>query len=265
MEVKDEQLKQAKKNKSKLEEKEKKVSSEPAKKSTDNSSPPKKPKNDTIVAKTKPKAVKPRDYSDWDKFDVDAACEEVDKSHSEEGSGYTSEEEELENERLKVEAMAEKDRGNEWFKKGNYDKAIERYTRGMNLDPLNAVLPANRAMALLKKGQFGAAETHCTLALSIDSTYIKAFQRRASARIGLDKLDLAIQDYDEVLKLEPKNKAAQTERIRLVEKLNEKLNCKNDNDQTKPSFEEKMKGALAKKQFSPAMQGGELVANKSKL
>ena len=43
----------------------------------------------------------------------------------------------------------------------------------MTLDPLNAVLPANRAMALLKKGQFAAAETDCTLALSIDNTYIK--------------------------------------------------------------------------------------------
>ena len=27
---------------------------------------------------------------------------------------------------------------------------MERYTRGMDLDPSNAVLPANRAMALLK-------------------------------------------------------------------------------------------------------------------
>merc|ERR1719309_1503757 len=117
MEAKDEQLKQAKKNKCKLEEKGKDISAEPVKKSLDNSSPPKKPKNDTIYTKNKPKAVKPRDFSEWDKFDVDAACEEVDKSHSDEGSEYTSEEEELENERLRVEAMAEKDRGNDWFKK----------------------------------------------------------------------------------------------------------------------------------------------------
>jgi len=151
-----------------------------------------------------------------------------------------------------VEAVAEKDRGNEWFKNGNYDKAIERYTRGMTLDPLNAVLPANRAMALLKKGQFGAAETDCTLALSIDSTYIKAFQRRASARIGLDKFELAIQDYDEVLKLEPKNKAAQGEKTKLEEKLKEKSEESKDENSVKPSFnkfEDKMKGALAKKEL----------------
>merc|ERR1719308_265934 len=133
--------------------------------------------------------VRPRDYSEWDKFDVDAACEEVEKSGTEDEGGYTSEEEELENQRLMVEAVSEKDRGNDWFKKGDYDKAIEKYTKGMSLDPSNAMLPANRAMALLKKYQYGAAETDCTLALSIDNTYVKAYQRRASARTGLGKYE----------------------------------------------------------------------------
>ena len=106
----------------------------------------------------------------------------------------------------------------------------------MQLDPSNCVLPANRAMALLKKSQYGAAEADCTLALSIDPTYVKvcamhiaihdhflgghllfspllpsivfnprrsfvsrkALQRRASARTGLGKLAQAVTDYDEV-------------------------------------------------------------------
>ena len=45
----------------------------------------------------------------------------------------------------------------------------------MALDPKNAVLPANRAMALLKKEQYGAAEADCTLALAIDRTYTKVY------------------------------------------------------------------------------------------
>jgi len=248
METKDEQLKQAKKNKSSPSGNSKKKVSVPVKVIQDKSSPPKKPKKEAVIP-TKAKSVKPRAYSEWDKFDVDAACEEVEKSVSEE-DGDTSEEEELVAQKLLVEAVAEKDRGNEWFKKGNYDKAIERYTRGMTLDPLNAVLAANRAMALLKKGQYGAAETDCTLALSIDSTYIKAFQRRASARTGLDKFHLAMQDYEEVLRLEPKNKAAQAEKAKLVEKIEENTDEKKDNEvTTKPAFnkfEEKMKGALSK-------------------
>jgi len=251
MEAKDEQLKQAKKKKANPSVVSDKKAPVPAKVIKDKSSPPKKPKKDSVVITNKAKPVKPRDYSEWDKFDVDAACEEVEKNDTDDEEGYTSEEEELENQRLMVEAVSEKDRGNDWFKKGNYDKAIERYTRGMTLDPLNAVLPANRAMALLKKGQFAAAETDCTLALSIDNTYIKAFQRRASARTGLGKLDLAIQDYDEVLKLEPKNKSAQAEKAKIVEKLVPKSDESNHKKEETPvatfnKFEEKMKGALSR-------------------
>ena len=40
--------------------------------------------------------------------------------------------------------------GNQLFKEGKYEAAIERYTAAISLDPSSAVLPANRAMALLK-------------------------------------------------------------------------------------------------------------------
>ena len=41
--------------------------------------------------------------------------------------------------------------GNQLFKEGKYEEAIECYTRGIQLDSSNALLPANRAMALLKQ------------------------------------------------------------------------------------------------------------------
>lgn len=40
--------------------------------------------------------------------------------------------------------------GNKYFKEGRYEVAIECYTKGFELDPTNPLLPANRAMALLK-------------------------------------------------------------------------------------------------------------------
>ncbi len=43
--------------------------------------------------------------------------------------------------------------GNQLFKEGWYDKAIEAYTEGMESDPYNAILPANRGMALLKQNK----------------------------------------------------------------------------------------------------------------
>lgn len=152
MEAKDEQLKKAKKNK-KLDDNinDKKVNGHSNSTTTknvkeevnravkkENSSPPKKPKTESkggtkikiSEVDTSAKATKraaPRGYSEWDKFDVEAACEEVASSESEtEGVA----EEDFTPNTKKIEAVAEKERGNDWFKKGDYDKAIERYTKG---------------------------------------------------------------------------------------------------------------------------------------
>lgn len=121
--------------------------------------------------------------------------------------------------RLRKQAVEEKERGNEFFKAGKYDEAIEKYTAGIRCDPTNAVIPANRAMALLKKEQYGAAERDTSTAISIDNTYIKAYQRRASARVGLGKLEEAIKDFDKVLELEPHNKAAKAEKEKLLKMI----------------------------------------------
>lgn len=40
--------------------------------------------------------------------------------------------------------------GNRYFKQGKYDEAIECYTKGMNADPYNPVLPTNRASAYFR-------------------------------------------------------------------------------------------------------------------
>ena len=40
--------------------------------------------------------------------------------------------------------------GNVLFKEGKLELAVECYTVAMELDPLSAVMPANRALALLK-------------------------------------------------------------------------------------------------------------------
>lgn len=40
--------------------------------------------------------------------------------------------------------------GNAYFKEGKYEAAVECYSRGMEADNVNVLLPANRAMAFLK-------------------------------------------------------------------------------------------------------------------
>ncbi len=66
--------------------------------------------------------------------------------------------------------------------------------------------------------RFAAAEIDCSTAISIDPTYVKAYARRASARLSLSKLQDAKKDFERVLQLEPTNKGATAE-LNKVEKV----------------------------------------------
>uniref|UniRef100_A0A8C7IKE4 RNA polymerase II-associated protein 3 n=1 Tax=Oncorhynchus kisutch TaxID=8019 RepID=A0A8C7IKE4_ONCKI len=98
--------------------------------------------------------------------------------------------------------------GNAYFKEGKYEAAVEYYTKGMEADSTNVLLPANRAMAYLKLQRYKEAEEDCSKAIALDGTYSKAFARRGTARAALGLLKQAIEDFEEVLKLEPGNKQA---------------------------------------------------------
>lgn len=145
---------------------------------------------------------------------MDKACESDGKSSS--GSEYETDEE-WEVERKKQAAVLEKDKGNDFFKKGKYIEAIECYSKGAELDPTNPLLPANRAMALLKQDKYAAAELDCSVALTLDPLYTKAYLRRGTARLGLRKFAEAKSDCERVLQLEPQNKKAKTD-LELIEK-----------------------------------------------
>jgi len=54
---------------------------------------------------------------------------------------------------------------------------------------------------------------------SLDPTYVKAYHRRANARVSLKRVNEAIQDFEKVLQLEPKNKLAKNELDKLKEQM----------------------------------------------
>lgn len=169
------------------------------------------------------KKISGYDFHAWDKFDVDAALEDIDKEEKNKKANTSSSEyetdEEWEVERKKYLAAQEKDKGNDFLKKGDYEKAIEAYSRGIQYDPTNAILSANRAMALLKQQKFAAAEFDCTSSIALDPMYVKAYLRRATARAGMGKMEEAVADFNRVLDLEPSNKQAKTEIERLQKEV----------------------------------------------
>ena len=59
---------------------------------------------------------------------------------------------------------------------------------------------ANRAMASLKLGEAAEAEQDCTRALALDPSYLKAWQRRAAARVAMGRQLDAIDDLESALR-----------------------------------------------------------------
>ena len=66
--------------------------------------------------------------------------------------------------------------------------------------------------------RYAAAELDCTEAITRDPVYVKAFCRRATARVALKNYSGARDDYQRVLELEPSNRLAQTE-LKAVEQV----------------------------------------------
>uniref|UniRef100_A0AAX7V6W6 RNA polymerase II-associated protein 3 n=1 Tax=Astatotilapia calliptera TaxID=8154 RepID=A0AAX7V6W6_ASTCA len=172
---------------------------------------------DTKTEAKQASRIKSYDYQSWDKFDVEKVMEEMDKEEDCPAESNESDSEEASVDPEK--ALAEKEKGNNFFKDGKYDYAIECYTRGMAADPYNPVLPTNRATSFFRLKKYAVAESDCNLAIALDSKYFKAYARRGAARFALKKYEPALEDYEMVLKLEPDNTEAQNE----IKKIREAL------------------------------------------
>jgi len=118
--------------------------------------------------------------------------------------------------------------GNEYFKNGNFEKAQLKYEKVLRylaepandpeedislFNPLRSVVHCNNAACMLKEKQFIEAKWHCTKALQIDSTNVKAIFRRAQAAQQLKEFDAAISDYQQCVALDSSMEKACTREI----------------------------------------------------
>lgn len=93
----------------------------------------------------------------------------------------------------------QKKAGNDAFKEGDYEQAVECFTAALECDPgndsFNSTLFCNRAFANQKLGNYEAAAQDCTEALKRDANYFKAFVRRAECYERLGKWEEAVSDW----------------------------------------------------------------------
>ncbi|CAH2240817.1 jg13451 [Pararge aegeria aegeria] len=118
--------------------------------------------------------IKASDYSAWEKFDVEKACEEVDTAELGPASLDSKKSQPIKMEKLREEAQYEKERGNNFVKQEKWDDAIACYNRAIELVKDDAIYFANRGLCHLKKESLHQAETDCTEALRLDPTYAKS-------------------------------------------------------------------------------------------
>ncbi|CAL8071196.1 unnamed protein product [Calicophoron daubneyi] len=119
--------------------------------------------------------------------------------------------EELEDRKTRATEM--KDQGNKLFREEKFAEAIQVYTEALELSPLcfekeRSVLFSNRAACHAKLGAPESALSDCDVALQLQPTYLKCLQRRAALREENDRLTDALEDYQNLLKLDPGNEKA---------------------------------------------------------
>lgn len=148
------------------------------------------------------KRIKSHDYSSWDKFDIEKECKKLEnEEHSDESGEEPLDKEELEKNRSK--AIEYKQQGNDFVKQKKWDKAIASYSEAIKIFPYDAIFYANRALCYLKQNNFYSAEADCSSAIQLDETYVKAYHRRVTARLGLKQYKEAMEDVKKIAELEP--------------------------------------------------------------
>ena len=97
-----------------------------------------------------------------------------------------------------------KNRGNAYYDKKDYDRAIADYSEVIRLDPKYALAFYNRGLAYYDKGDLDRAIADSSEAIRLDPKHALAFYNRGIAYDAKGGVDRAIADYNEAIRLDPK-------------------------------------------------------------
>ena len=119
----------------------------------------------------------------------------------------------------KAQALRLKDEGNVYIKQQNYSKAVELYTKAIELDPTVSIFYSNRALANQKQDNFQSAVNDCNEALRLDPKNIKAYHRRGLSYAALLEFKKARSDLKLVLAAKPSGDAVAQRALAMCERF----------------------------------------------
>eukprot|EP00933_Yihiella_yeosuensis_P015067 TRINITY_DN13266_c0_g1_i1.p1 TRINITY_DN13266_c0_g1~~TRINITY_DN13266_c0_g1_i1.p1 ORF type:complete len:428 (-),score=102.52 TRINITY_DN13266_c0_g1_i1:229-1512(-) len=131
------------------------------------------------------------------------------KDKSSSSSSKAEAEPDPEVEKQKAEAKEMKEKGNEHFKKQEYEEALTCYNKSVTLHKYEATTWLNRSMANRQLGNFEDAVLDAEVCLELVPSNAKAFYNKALALKAMGKVPEAIEAVEKGLKKNSDNKALQ--------------------------------------------------------
>lgn len=102
-----------------------------------------------------------------------------------------------------------KQKGNDAFKEGKFDEALQYYNTAISHDAGQASLYSNRAACWAKKGEHEKALTDAEKCIALDPNFTKAYTRKGHALFYLKRFDEAEIAFSDGLKVDPTSEACQ--------------------------------------------------------
>ncbi|XP_059448560.1 uncharacterized protein LOC132179798 [Corylus avellana] len=103
------------------------------------------------------------------------------------------------------EEISLKDKGNDFFKSGNYLKAAALYTQAIKLDPSNPALYSNRAAAFLQLVKLNKALADAETTISLKPQWEKGYFRKGCILEAMEQYDDALTAFQTALQYNPQS------------------------------------------------------------
>ncbi|MRR54268.1 MAG: tetratricopeptide repeat protein [Deltaproteobacteria bacterium] len=111
-------------------------------------------------------------------------------------------------EKIKGNGTTPSERGVEYFRSGEYHKAIKEFGKAINLNPKDANAYKNRGTANLNQGNYQQAINDFTDAINLNPEFAEAYHGRGVANEKMGKKQLAINDFNKTVEINPKHRNA---------------------------------------------------------